>query len=88
MKDNIIYLGVRVASGSGEHIGTIKLNTIYPKELTGKVKTACLEHFDADAELNIPELNYEDYINGNRGEVSLKLDDYNETIEIYQTWLY
>jgi hypothetical protein len=90
MANKKLYLAVNVASGSGEHIGTIEIVEPFQSELTEKVKKACKEHFNFEVE--VPILDVNNYINGNSGDVKIVLIDdeerMNEEISISQTWLY
>jgi hypothetical protein len=95
-KNDIKYFTVNVASGNDEHVGIICVNMLFPHELTEKVKTACMEHFDAEVE--IPELDVNNYLEGRSGTVKLKIVEDDEEFEefevtddeifIQETWLY
>jgi hypothetical protein len=87
----LLYFSVNVSSGSKEHVGIMAVNELFPNELTQKVKTACDEHFDAEVE--VPELDINNYLEGRSGEVVIKIDIQDDElcedkISICQTWVY
>ena len=89
MSKNTLYFSVNVSNANDEHIGTMAVDKFSPQTFTEKVKTACQEHFDADVE--IPELNINDYLQGRSGTVEIKINSDVDSIDeifICETWIY
>jgi hypothetical protein len=83
-----IYLTINVSLE--EHIATIETtNDVSPVELRKKIETACSEHYDAN--VTVPNLDINRFVDGNFGSVLIKIDSIckdTEKIWIKETWVY